>query len=236
MNPFGFYSLILFITIMAGCAYPQTPQSSNNSAAANLETTTEQTARSIQASHFISNYIKHYPGNSKHQLTTKTAASPHKGISPDLLEIPSIHLRSKIEKVGLHKGQMEVPHAFDKVGLLDPWTNPGENGNAVIAGHLDHYTGPAIFYHLKRVNPGDHIYLTDSKGNKLTFTVSRVAVFKTKDAPIEEIFGDSSVPQLNLITCAGKFNKKTQEHAMRLVVFSHLTNQSPAMVRQDISK
>lgn len=151
-------------------------------------------------------------GKSKHVTVS--------GFLPTALEIPSIHLHSVIEPVALHNGQMDVPRAFDKVGILAPWTKPGENGNAVIAGHLDHYTGPAIFFNLKKVNPGDQILLSNAQGQKLRFSVSKVAVFKTEEAPIEEIFGNASYPHLNLITCAGKFNKKTQEHAMRLVVFS----------------
>lgn len=105
-----------------------------------------------------------------------------------------------------------------------PWTKPGENGNAVIAGHFDHYTGPAIFYHLRKLKSGDKVFLYDDKGTKLVFIVKTVESFKVKEAPLERIFGASPKAHLNLITCAGKFNKKTQEHAQRLVVFTEISS------------
>ncbi|MFT9847668.1 class F sortase [Aneurinibacillus sp. REN35] len=145
-------------------------------------------------------------------------------IVPTRLEIPSIGLVAPIEPVGiLANGQMGVPASFNKAGILMPWTKPGEKGNAVIAGHFDHYTGPAIFYHLRKLQPKDKIFLYDNKGTTLVFSVKSVESFKVKEAPLEKIFGASAKANLNLITCAGKFNKKKQEHARRLVVFAELS-------------
>lgn len=118
---------------------------------------------------------------------------------------------------------MGVPPSFEKVGILTPWTKPGEPGNAVIAGHFDHYTGPAIFYRLRELKRGDKIFLYNRKNDKLVFIVKHVESFMTKKAPLERIFGPSSVAQLNLITCSGKFNKKTREHTRRLVVFAEIS-------------
>ncbi|ERI08708.1 sortase family protein [Aneurinibacillus aneurinilyticus ATCC 12856] len=146
-------------------------------------------------------------------------------IIPTRLEVPSIKLIAPVEPVGiLANGQMGVPASFEKAGILMPWTKPGENGNAVIAGHFDHYTGPAIFYHLRKLKSGDKVFLYDDKGTKLVFIVKTVESFKVKEAPLERIFGASPKAHLNLITCAGKFNKKTQEHAQRLVVFTEISS------------
>ncbi|CCF15802.1 sortase family protein [Brevibacillus laterosporus GI-9] len=143
---------------------------------------------------------------------------------PNRLQIPSIGLDTTIETVGITvEGNMDVPKAFDKVGILSPWTKPGEKGNAVIAGHFDHYTGPAIFYHLKKLKHGDHVIVSDSNDHRLIYAVKEVTTFKTKEAPLERIFGESNTSNLNLVTCSGKFNKKTQEHAKRLVVFTELS-------------
>jgi LPXTG-site transpeptidase (sortase) family protein len=146
-----------------------------------------------------------------------------KAFIPDRLQIPTIHLDAPVEPVGiLFNGQMGVPASFEKVGLLVPWTKPGENGNAVIAGHIDHKTGPAIFYHLKELLPGDSIRISNDAGHSNTFLVTRIQRYKTKEAPLQKIFGPVDKARLNLITCAGKFNRKTKEHSHRLVVFSEL--------------
>ncbi len=145
------------------------------------------------------------------------------GITPKKLQIPAIHLSTLIEPVGvLQNGQMDVPKAFDRVGILAPWTKPGMKGSAVIAGHFDHYTGPAVFYNLRKLQPGDHIQVSDEAGKVLTFQVNRVESFPASEAPIDQIFEQKEGAHLNLITCSGKFNKKKQEHARRLVVFSEL--------------
>jgi LPXTG-site transpeptidase (sortase) family protein len=149
----------------------------------------------------------------------------HLAFIPTKLDIPAANIHALVEPVSVLKnGNMGVPRAFDKVGILSPWTKPGENGNAVIAGHFDHYTGPAVFYNLRKLKQGDKIFVSDGKGKKLTFVVKKVESYKTPEAPLEQIFGKSSTPHLNLITCGGKFNKKTQEHARRVVVFSDIAS------------
>jgi LPXTG-site transpeptidase (sortase) family protein len=149
------------------------------------------------------------------------------GIIPNRLQIPSISLDAPVKEVGVLKnGQMKVPDDFSKVGLFAPWTKPGEKGSAVIAGHFDHYTGPAVFYHLKKIRPGDRVIVSDSKGNKRIFTVTNVERFKTHEAPKTRIFKESDQPHLNLITCSGKYNRKTGDRPRRLVVFTILEKEA----------
>jgi sortase (surface protein transpeptidase) len=69
-----------------------------------------------------------------------------KGIIPAKLQIPAIKLNATVEQVGIQgDGEMEAPESFETVGWLGSGSKPGASGNAVIAGHLDHYTGPAVF-------------------------------------------------------------------------------------------
>lgn len=178
--------------------------------------------------HIQENKIKPRPvryGPFLYELRSYPLASPlPEGVMPHRLVIPAIKLDSLVEPVGvLPNGQMDVPKAFDRVGILSPWTKPGMAGNAVIAGHFDHYTGPAVFYKLRKLKPGDPIMVNDAQGKTLTFRVKKIESYPSGQAPIDSIFGPSPHAQLNLITCSGKFNRKTQEHANRLVVFSELS-------------
>lgn len=155
--------------------------------------------------------------------SVQNESEPSESIIPVTLEIPSINLETEIQPVGLlENGQMGVPDDFDKVGWFEPGFMPGQIGNAAIAGHLDHYTGPAVFFYLKELKQGDRIYVKDKEDKKLTFIVTSVESFKTAESPLHRIFGDADKAHLNLITCAGTFNKKTQESSHRLVVFSEL--------------
>src|ERR1700741_1307239 len=74
--------------------------------------------------------------------------------NPTAINIPSIKLNSKIEKVGKDdKGRMAVPSGkTDNIGWYERGTIPGETGSAVLAAHVY-----AAFKNLKKVRTGDEI-------------------------------------------------------------------------------
>ncbi|WP_369679964.1 DUF4397 domain-containing protein [Bacillus sp. FJAT-45066] len=56
----------------------------------------------------------------------------------------------------------------------------------------------------------------------LTFIVKKVESSPYDAAPLRSIFGPSTNRQLNLITCSGTYNRSTQNHTERLVVYTEL--------------
>lgn len=148
------------------------------------------------------------------------------GIVPATIEIPAINVKTKIEEVGtLKDGRMAVPKDPDNVGWYEPGTLPGAPGNAVLAGHVDDLTSPAVFYDLHKLKNGDKIMVTGTEGQTLTFEVYDQQKFPRLDAPIEEIFGFSFASTLNLITCSGDYDPKTTERAERTVIYSKLVEE-----------
>ncbi|RKD69432.1 LPXTG-site transpeptidase (sortase) family protein [Sinobaca qinghaiensis] len=142
---------------------------------------------------------------------------------PTGLSIPSIDVSAELEPKGvLDNGQMGVPSTEDGVAWFEPGAKPGEKGNAVMAGHVDSRTGPAVFYDLDKLDAGDEIEVTDEKGEVLTFEVKRAVSYDRTDAPIEDIFGPSNTRSLNLITCTGTFDQAEGTHDQRLVVYTEL--------------
>ncbi|MBU8853406.1 class F sortase [Bacillus sp. FJAT-26377] len=150
-----------------------------------------------------------------------------KGIEPSRISIPSLGIRADVESVGLtSKGTMELPSddkltAWYKNGAL-----PGEQGNAVIAGHVDNKTGPAVFFDLKNIKVGEEIIIAGKNGGRLTFIVQEKKSYPYDDAPIPAIFGFSQQKKLNLITCTGNFDRKKKTHLERLVVTGFLKEES----------
>ncbi|GAJ99979.1 class F sortase [Geomicrobium sp. JCM 19055] len=68
-------------------------------------------------------------------------------INPTSISIPTLNIDAPIVEVGqLDNGQMGVPDNGDDVGWYEPGTKPGGIGNAVLAGHVDDRTGPAVFF------------------------------------------------------------------------------------------
>lgn len=146
---------------------------------------------------------------------------------PTLLVIPAIGVSAQIQPVAvLTNGQMGVPKDTDLVGISYPGILPGAQGNIILDGHVDSYTGPAVFFNLKKLQRGDAIIVSNNSGRKLTYLVESVEIFATSEAPLERIFGETKEPRLNLITCTGRYSRKKKEHEKRLIVFTKLEGES----------
>lgn len=142
---------------------------------------------------------------------------------PVSLEIPKLALTAPIEAKGLlDTGQMAVPDNRDTVGWFSPGAVPGQQGNAVMVGHVDDKTGPAVFFYLNRLTTGDFIHVKDRNGTRLTFMVTKKEAYDRQHAPLSIIFGPTNAKQLNLITCTGSFNREQGTHEKRLVVYTTL--------------
>jgi len=147
---------------------------------------------------------------------------------PISISIPKIGVRAHIESVAMDSlGRMDVPQNPDDTAWYSPGFRPGMKGNAVIDGHLDKVTGaPAVFWNLKELSTGDSIAVTESNGAKYTFTVDRVVKYPYNQFPLQEVFGNSDIPKLNLITCNGVWDKNSKNYSDRLVVYSKIVSEN----------
>jgi LPXTG-site transpeptidase (sortase) family protein len=151
-----------------------------------------------------------------------TEGSPLESI-PKRIVIPGTPIDAEIEQVGvLANGAMDVPKDDRKVGWLYSGYTPGENGNAVMAGHVDNLRGVAVFHPLHQMKVGDEVLIKRSDQKTLTFVVIDKQVYRTEKAPIQKIFGFADTPKLNLITCTGYFDPKRRTHIDRLVIYTEL--------------
>lgn len=142
------------------------------------------------------------------------------------LTIPRIGVSAEIVPVGItEEGNMATPPSPWKVGWYKFGAIPGELGKVVLAGHLDSQDGPAIFWNLNQLQPGDRIEVT-SGGRTYTYVVTSSAIYPFNDAPVDEIFGSNNRPELVLITCDGTFDHGTHNYDQRLVVYTELATDS----------
>ena len=141
---------------------------------------------------------------------------------PVRLQIPTINVDAAVEQVGLDsEGRMAAPARTDEVGWYQPGAVPGDVGNAVIDGHLDWYTGPAVFQRLGKLKVGDQITVLREDGTKAKFTVDSTSVMPY-DASTDALFTRTGPPSLTLITCAGTWDRQRGTYLQRLVVHSSL--------------
>jgi len=124
--------------------------------------------------------------------------------------------------VGLtEENAMDVPRETSNVGWFEPGYVPGRQGSAVMTGHIDAPGGKrAVFWSLDQLKMGDAIMIEMDSGVTYNYMVDRSRWYAYDVAPINEIFGWSEEPQLNLITCAGEWNKEEGIYQTRLVVYA----------------
>lgn len=146
---------------------------------------------------------------------------------PMHVTIPKLNINAPVIPVGFDvNGLMEVPKTAEEVAWYQPGTTPGNNGNAVLAGHYDWTHGPAVFYRIGELQPNDTITVTDAKNQSWVFTVMEIASYPANNFPTEKVFAQSSSHFLNLITCDGTFDTNTKSYANRIVVYTQLTTPS----------
>lgn len=143
---------------------------------------------------------------------------------PQRLIINKIGVDTNIESVAEDtQGRMAVPKEVNNVGWYQLGFRPGEMGNAVIDGHLDSPTAPAVFYNLTSLTPGDEITVVDGQGEQRKFIVTGIKYYPFDLLPLQEIFGPADKPHLNLITCTGIWDSINKNYSQRVVVYSEIS-------------
>lgn len=142
---------------------------------------------------------------------------------PTNLKIPAIEVDTTVESVGEDaEGRMDVPQEWNNVAWYNRGTEPGRTGSAVLAGHLDSPTGPAIFFNLAKLEIGDEVIVTNDTGEELTYLVTDKKTYPDAGFPIDHVFAQKDAKRLNLITCTGVFNQSVKRYSDRLVVYTVL--------------
>lgn len=145
---------------------------------------------------------------------------------PRRLIIPKLKIEANIQQVGLTSGgNMGIPSNHIDTAWFKLGPKPGEQGNAVIAGHLDsRWFSPGVFRNLNQLEAGDEIFVEDMNGEKIRFVVTSKETYFESSAPLEYIFGKTDKTRLNLITCDGAWDQSVKRYDQRLVVFTELAN------------
>lgn len=150
-----------------------------------------------------------------------TAASVPDGLRPTRITMPSIGVDSSIIDLGIAAdGSIEVPQDSRYAGWLATSPAPGQQGPAVIAGHVDSKSGPAVFYTLRKLKVGDPIVVTRRDGTQLTFTVDGLQDFAKSSFPTQATYGPVPGPAIRLITCGGRYDRSAGGYQENLVVFA----------------
>jgi LPXTG-site transpeptidase (sortase) family protein len=139
-------------------------------------------------------------------------------MTPDRLVIPSLSLDARVEARGLDSHRnLATASDFHDVAWYNLGPAPGQPGNAVINGHVNWWTGDAVFTHLGQIRVGDQVEIIRADGMSVWFTVTAKRMVPA-NSRIATLFAPSAGSTLTLITCAGIWNPFTQSDTQRLLV------------------
>ena len=147
--------------------------------------------------------------------------------APVAVTIPAIGVRSALLRLGLNRdGTLQVPSlttSADEAAWYKNSATPGQAGTSVIEGHVDSYGGPAVFFRLGALKPGNLIDVKLADGITAVFRVTGVREYAKDKFPSQTIFGPADYAALRLITCGGDFDPATGHYLSSVVVFASLS-------------
>ncbi|WP_152970069.1 class F sortase [Frigoribacterium sp. RIT-PI-h] len=152
-----------------------------------------------------------------------SSPAPRADAAPVRVPIPPRGVDSGPEARGLGaRGEPDPPKEWQSAGWYQDGAVPGAGGPAVIAGHVDSGSGPAVFVDLAKLVPGDEVQVTLSTGSVATLRVTGSERTPQATSPTSDVYGASPPPRLRLITRDGPFARSTGHYVDNLIVFADL--------------
>jgi LPXTG-site transpeptidase (sortase) family protein len=145
---------------------------------------------------------------------------------PTRLEIPKIGVTTSLMPLGLNSDHsLQVPplSRAQEAGWYRYGPTPGAKGAAVIVGHVDSTRGPAVFFRLGKLRPGDLIRVHRQDGTTAGFRVDSAEAVSKNDFPTQKVYGRVGYAALRLITCGGSFNRESGHYTDNIIIYAHLT-------------
>jgi hypothetical protein len=148
-------------------------------------------------------------------------SSGDRAARPIALVIPAIGVRTPLVEEGLTvAGAIQVPTDPAVAGWFTGSPPPGAIGPAILLGHIDSRSGPAVFYKLSRLRPRERVYVRRADGTVATFAVDAVRWYPKSQFPTATVYGPTPNAQLRLITCGGVFDHRLKYYLSNVVVYA----------------
>jgi hypothetical protein len=154
-----------------------------------------------------------------------SAASSAALAYPTALRIPAIRVATGLIRLSLDPaGVLQPPDAPGVAGWFAGGPVPGDVGPALLAGHIDSHAGPAVFFNLRRLRPGDEVQVDRSDGRTALFRVVQVAAFRKDRFPTEQVYAPTPLAELRLVTCGGQYDRAGRRYLDNIIVQAVLVN------------
>lgn len=156
------------------------------------------------------------------------ALRPLKDARPQRIDIPGLGVQAPVVARGLDRQGAVDPPPFDQPGVVGWYAagaKPGAAGTALMVGHVDTETRPAVFYKLSSLKPGETVRVVRDDGRVAEFTVDDVQVVSLDRFDAQQAYGEreSGRAELRLITCGGTFDRASRSYTANVIVSAYLT-------------
>ncbi|MFF9811958.1 class F sortase [Streptomyces sp. NPDC014006] len=156
------------------------------------------------------------------------AARPLKGAAPQRIDIPDLGVQAPVVGRGLDAAGAIDPPPFDQAAVVGWYAGgaaPGAAGTALMVGHVDTETKPAVFYKLSTLKPGRTVRVVRADGHVAEFTVDDVEVLPRDHFDAHRAYGPRQPgrAELRLITCGGTFDRASRSYTANVIVSAYLT-------------
>ena len=162
------------------------------------------------------------------QADLPPAARPLRAALPQRIDIPELGVQAPVIARGLDPQGAIDPPPFDQAGVVGWYADgakPGAEGTALMVGHVDTETKPAVFYKLSTMRAGETIRVVRDDGRIAVFTVDGVEVVQRDHFDARQAYGPrrSDRAELRLITCGGTFDRTSRSYSANVIVSAYLT-------------
>jgi hypothetical protein len=161
---------------------------------------------------------------------TKVAADDFKSVRtygkvapPSRIRIPAVGVVTpSLEELGRvpKDKSIALPTRPERAGWFKDGPRPGQPGPAVVIGHVDWNHGPAVFFRLREMQPGEAVFVDRTDGTSQKFVVTKVRQVAKSDFPTQDVYSPDLQASLRLITCGGQFDYTAHSYIDNVIVFA----------------
>jgi len=85
---------------------------------------------------------------------------------------------------------------------------------------VDSTSGPAVFFHLEELRPGDAVYVDRSDGSTARFRVTGLSRVAKSRFPTDVVYSPTLEASLRLVTCGGTIDPRTRHYRDNVIAFA----------------
>ncbi|MFF9215686.1 class F sortase [Streptomyces viridosporus] len=147
---------------------------------------------------------------------------------PQRLDIPALGVRAPVVARGPDERGAPDPPPFGQPGVVGWYAGgvaPGAAGTALLVGHVDTGTRPAVFHRVDTLRPGRRIGVVRADGALAEFTVEDVRVVDRDRFDAHQAYGPHRAgrAELRLVACGGGFDRANGGCTADVIVSAYLT-------------